>query len=148
MISRYSSPFKRILACVLGLATGSLSILHAQDSNEAPRVDDSSPAFIDQENLVQAWPFDLNQVVVTGGVFKTNQDLDEKYLLSLDPDRLLRNFRVNAKLPTNAKPLGGWEAPDCGLRGHFVGHYLSACAEMYADTGDPRFRDRGNLHRG
>jgi DUF1680 family protein len=143
VISRYSPMFKLILSGVLGLASGSIVLLHAQDANTVQRVDDSSPAFIDQENLVQAWPFDLSQVKVTGGVFKANQDLDEKYLLSLDPDRLLRNFRVNAKIPTDAKPLGGWESPDCGVRGHFVGHYLSACAEMYADTGDPRFRDRG-----
>jgi DUF1680 family protein len=43
-------------------------------------------------------------------------------------------------LPSQAKPLGGWEAPDCELRGHFVGHYLSACALMYASTGDQRLK--------
>ncbi|HTG54880.1 MAG TPA: beta-L-arabinofuranosidase domain-containing protein, partial [Niabella sp.] len=56
---------------------------------------------------------------------------------SLDPDRLLHNFRVNAGLPSNAKPLEGWEAPFIGLRGHFTGHYLSAISnlvEKYKDT--------------
>src|SRR5581483_1152124 len=47
-------------------------------------------------------------------------------------------------LPSNAEPLGGWEAPDCELRGHFVGHYMSACAQMYAATGDPRYKDKGD----
>ena len=29
------------------------------------------------------------------------------------------------------------------LKGHFTGHYLSACALMYASTGDERFKARG-----
>ena len=56
---------------------------------------------------------------------------------SLDPDRLLHNFRVNAGLPSTAKPLEGWEAPNSGLRGHFTGHYLSAVSllvERYHDS--------------
>jgi hypothetical protein len=69
---------------------------------------------------------------------------DQKYLLSLDPDRLLRNFRVNVGLPTDAKPYGGWEAPNCELRGHSLGHYLSALSLMYASTGDARFKQRAD----
>ena len=57
------------------------------------------------------------------------EDLNTNYLHQLDPERLLHNFRVNAGLPSSAKPLEGWESPDCGLRGHFTGHYLSACAD-------------------
>src|ERR1035441_7268784 len=67
---------------------------------------------------------------------------DENFLLSLDCDRLLRNFRVNAGLPTDAKPYGGWEEPNCELRGHTIGHYLSACSLMFASTGDARFKER------
>ena len=51
------------------------------------------------------------------------------------------SFEYNAGLPSQVKPLGGWEAPDCELRGHFVGHYLSACAMMYASTGEQRLKD-------
>jgi DUF1680 family protein len=69
-------------------------------------------------------------------------ELDHQYLLSLDVDRLLRNFRINAGLPSQAQPLGGWEAPNCELRGHFVGHYLSGCAMMYASTGDTRLKEK------
>ena len=58
-------------------------------------------------------------------------ELDEKYLLALDVDRLLHTFRLNAGLPSTARPLGGWEEPKVELRGHFTGHYLSACALMY-----------------
>ena len=91
-----------------------------------------------------AEPFDLGDVRLLDGIFRTYQNVDAKYMLSLDPDSLLHNFRVNAHLPSAARPLGGWESPNHGLRGHFAGHYLSACAEMYAATGDKRFLDRGN----
>ena len=83
-----------------------------------------------------AAPFQLSQVRLTDGPIKRSQDLNLRYLLDLDADRLLHNFRVNSGIPSSSPPLGGWEAPSCGLRGHFVGHYLSACARMYASTGE------------
>jgi DUF1680 family protein len=88
--------------------------------------------------------FPLQDVRLLDGPFKHAMELDEKYLLSLDADRLLHNFRVNAGLPSSAQPLGGWEEPNCELRGHFVGHYLSACALMYAATGDEKFKQKGD----
>ncbi len=102
-----------------------------------------NPAFIDKAGIALAEPFDLRQVRLLDGIFKAAQVADEKFLLSLDPDRLLHNFRINAKLPSTSMPYGGWEAPGFGIRGHFTGHYLSACAEMYASTGDGKFNDRG-----
>jgi DUF1680 family protein len=85
-------------------------------------------------------PFDLADVKLLDGPIKQKLDLNRQYLLSLDVDRLLHVFRVNAGIPSTAKPLGGWESPDCELRGHFVGHYLSACALMYQATGDPQIK--------
>jgi DUF1680 family protein len=92
---------------------------------------------------VQAFP--LPEVRLLDGPFKHAMELDQAYLLALDVDRLLHNFRVNAGLPSSAQLLGGWEEPKCELRGHFVGHFLSACALMYAGTGNPAFREKGNL---
>ena len=89
-----------------------------------------------------AQPFPLSQVRLLDSPFRDAMVRDENYLLSLDCDRLLRNFRVNANLPTDAKPYGGWEDPNCELRGHSVGHYLSACSLMFASTGDARFKER------
>jgi len=91
---------------------------------------------------VEAFP--LEQVRLLDGPFKHAMELDQHYILELDVDRLLHNFRINAGLPSHAEPLGGWEAPDCELRGHFVGHYLSACALMYASTGDKRYKEKGD----
>ena len=93
---------------------------------------------------LSAEPFPLSQVRLLDGPFRDAMGRDETYLLSLDCDRLLYNFRVNAKLPTQARPYGGWEAPNGELRGHSVGHYLSACSLMYASTGDARFKERAD----
>jgi len=92
---------------------------------------------------LKAHAFPLEAVQILPGPFKHAMELDQKYLLALDTDRLLHNFRINAGLPSTAQPLGGWEAPDCELRGHFVGHYLSACALMFASTGDDRYKQKG-----
>ncbi len=93
---------------------------------------------------MQARPFPLGSVQLLDGPFRQAMLLDQKFLLSIDTDRLLHNFRVNAGLASSAKPLGGWEAPDVELRGHSLGHYLSACALMYASTGDARFKDKAD----
>ena len=87
-------------------------------------------------------PLPRTHVRLLPGPIKRRQDLNGQYLLQLDPDRLLHNFRVNAGLPSTAVPLGGWENPACGLRGHFTGHYLSACAAMHQATGDEAFKHR------
>lgn len=91
---------------------------------------------------LQAQPFPLSQVRLLDSPFRDAMLRDQNYLLSLDCDRLLRNFRVNASLPTDVSPYDGWEAPNCELRGHCVGHYLSACSLMFASTGDARFKGR------
>ncbi|MCU0872471.1 MAG: glycoside hydrolase family 127 protein [Pirellulaceae bacterium] len=93
---------------------------------------------------LQAQAFALQDVRLLDGPFQRAMELDRQYLLSLDPDRLLHTFRVNAGLPSAAKPLGGWEEPKCEVRGHFLGHYLTACALMYASTGDERLKETGD----
>ena len=83
----------------------------------------------------KALPFPLKQVRLGDGPCKIAMEADRQYLHSLPPDRLLHTFRINAGLPSSAQPLGGWEKPDCELRGHYAGgHYLSACALMYASA--------------
>jgi len=94
----------------------------------------------------KAIPFPLKQVRLGDGPCKAAMEADRSYLRSLDPDRLLHTFRLNAGLPSTAQPLGGWEAPDCELRGHCAGgHYLSACALMYASTGDEDLQRNANV---
>jgi len=89
-------------------------------------------------------PFPMTDVRVLSGPCVQAQQANLGYLHRLPVDRLVRNFRVNAGLETSAAPLGGWEAPDCELRGHFTGHYLSACALMHSSTGDKDVKAKGD----
>ena len=95
-----------------------------------------------------AWkvqPFPMTQVKLRSGPLKDAMEINRKYLMEVPNDRLLHMFRVTAGLPSTAEPLGGWEAPDCELRGHFAGgHYLSACALMYSSSQDEELRAKGN----
>jgi DUF1680 family protein len=89
-------------------------------------------------------PFPLTNVRLLTGTFSTAQEANRKFMLEQSPDRLLHVFRLNAGLPSSAAPLGGWEKPDCELRGHFVGHYLSACALSYASNSDKQLKSNGD----
>lgn len=74
--------------------------------------------------------------------FRTNL----RYLLMVDTDALLLSWRLNApgggKWPKGAFRLMGWEHTGSELRGHFLGHWLSAAAISYAATGDARLGRR------
>lgn len=91
-------------------------------------------------------PFPMKQVRLGQGLCKIAMEADRQYLHSLPPERLLHTFRVNVGIPSSAQPLGGWEAPDCELRGHYAGgHYLSAAALMYATSGDEELKKKANM---
>lgn len=84
----------------------------------------------------KALPFSMTDVRLLPGFWKDMAELNRSFLYALPNERLAHNFRVTAGIPSDADALGGWEAPDCELRGHYVGHYLSSCALMHASTGD------------
>src|SRR6266851_6550703 len=91
-------------------------------------------------------PFPMQQVRLGEGPCKAAMEADRQYLHSLPTDRLLHTFRTNAGIPSSAPALGGWEAPDCELRGHYAGgHYLSAVALMYASPGDEALNKNGDI---
>src|SRR6185312_8969265 len=90
--------------------------------------------------VIHAYPFDLRDVRLLDGPFKDAMEADAHYLIEIQPDRLLSEFRAHAGLEPKAPKYGGWESS--GLAGHTLGHYLSACSMEYASTGDTAF-----LHR-
>ncbi|MFZ2054681.1 MAG: beta-L-arabinofuranosidase domain-containing protein [Candidatus Aminicenantales bacterium] len=89
-------------------------------------------------------PFPLRNVRLLDGPFKQAMVRNTQYLRDLDSERLLHNFRLTAGLPSTAQPLGGWEEPKVELRGHFVGHFLTACALTYAASGDEPLRRKAD----
>jgi DUF1680 family protein len=94
--------------------------------------------------MMRTHPVPLNRVRVLGGPLKRAQDLTAKYLLELEPDRMLAFYRVRAGLPQKASPYGGWDGPGRNLTGHIAGHHLSAVSLMYLATGDSRFKARAD----
>ncbi|MET0247680.1 MAG: beta-L-arabinofuranosidase domain-containing protein, partial [Sphingomonas sp.] len=90
--------------------------------------------------------FDMADVELHESPFLHAQRMTEAYLLRLQPDRMLHNFRVNAGLKPKAPVYGGWESEatweDINCHGHTLGHYLSACALAWASTRDARYRRR------
>jgi len=91
-------------------------------------------------------PAPLTDVRLLDGPFLEAQNRDEAYLLKLEPDRMLHNFRVNAGLEPKAPVYGGWESvrtwADIRAHGHTLGHYLTAASLMHASTGHEEMRSR------
>jgi DUF1680 family protein len=93
---------------------------------------------------LHARPVPSGRVRVTGGPLKQAQDATAKYLLELEPDRMLAYYRVRAGLPQKAEPYAGWDGGGRNLTGHIAGHYLSAVSLMYLATGDARYKQRAD----
>ena len=91
---------------------------------------------------IRLQPFDLREVKLLEGPFRDAQERDKGYILRVEPERLMHWWRANHGLPSKATPYSEWKAKDYGCQGHYEGHFLSACAEMYRNTGDGRFRER------
>lgn len=103
-----------------------------------------TPALARPDTGVSAYPFPLTAVRLGAGPFADNAGRTQEYLRFLDADRLLHMFRVTAGLSSSATPCGGWESPATELRGHSIGHVLSALAQAYASTGEAAFKTKGD----
>jgi DUF1680 family protein len=97
--------------------------------------------------------FQAGRVKLSAGPLTARFELNKKYVLSLTNENLLRNFYLEAGLwsysgnggTTSATTTSmdgpehwhwGWESPTCELRGHMMGHWLSAAARIYAQSED------------
>jgi DUF1680 family protein len=89
---------------------------------------------------IKAYSFNLKEVKLLNSPFRHAMKMDSGYLLQIKPDRLLYRFHKHAGLPVKDSIYGGWEKD--GISGHTLGHYLSACAMMYASTGEKEFKSR------
>lgn len=86
----------------------------------------------------RARPLPLADVQLTGdNVLTRNRDRDVSRLLSLDVSQQLYNYHDTYGLPTEGMTVSdGWDSPTTKLKGHGVGHWLSALALAYASTAD------------
>lgn len=88
--------------------------------------------------------FPMHQVrLLEGTLHYEYQQRMLEYLLSVDDNQMLYNFRKACGLDTlGADPMTGWDADDCKLKGHTTGHYLSGLALAWGATGDQRFWEK------
>lgn len=85
----------------------------------------------------------VSRVNLLPGLFKERQTVNRNYLMSLSSQALLQNFYLEAGIimpgmqvvenPSESGLHWGWESPTCQLRGHFLGHWMSA-ASMLIET--------------
>lgn len=73
------------------------------------------------------------------GLFKERSDVNRAYLMELKTENLLQNFYLEAGIRIDrdiSEMHLGWESPTCQLRGHFLGHWLSAASLLIAQNRD------------
>jgi hypothetical protein len=87
-------------------------------------------------------PLPLKNVRLKPSFYATAVEVNRRYLLQLDPDRLLHNFRKYAGLKPKAPIYGGWESDT--IAGHTLGHYLTALTLMNAQADCAECRRRAD----
>ena len=104
------------------------------------------PALWAESNLPQPEEcvFPLNRVRLTGGPLQAQQEQNRRYLLRLEPDRLLSRFRLEAGLKPKAESYNGWESPKIrlDLAGHILGFSMAGAAMTVEATGDEELKRR------
>ena len=105
--------------------------------------------------------FPEGKIKLAQGPIKGRFELNKQYVMSLKTANLLRTFYMESGLWSYSGNGGttaasttsmdapdqwhwGWEAPTCELRGHIMGHWLSAAARIYAQTDDMRVKAKAD----
>jgi DUF1680 family protein len=112
---RTTRKFSRSLVAVLGLAPlGVLTPLSASAASSVEKLQD----------------FPLDQVQITDSYQQNLFSKEMTYLLTtLNSDRLMAGFKAVSQGVTPTNLYGGWE--NQAIRGHTLGHWLSAVAHAY-----------------
>lgn len=89
---------------------------------------------------------EVGKVHLEPSLFKERATVNRNYLMELNTQGLLQNFYLEAGIvmpglqvledPATALLHWGWDAPTCQLRGHFLGHWMSAAAMLVATDDD------------
>ena len=115
----------------------------------------SEPQAVEQLEF-KALPFELSQVTLTPGSRLASQmTANTNWLLSLNESRLTCLYTSAANLTCSStgvpyKCVAGAEKPPCdpyphaAFYGHFLGHYLSATALAYANSGNASIKTRAD----
>ena len=83
--------------------------------------------------------FKLDEVKGKDAYIENALEKELAYLKSFDADRLVAGFREVNKLRPKSEKYPGWEVTE--IRGHSLGHYLTAAAQGVAQTGDAQLKE-------
>ena len=140
----YSEPDNRD---IIGLKDYQIKIIEEQ--NDHPQMEElDQPEEMTEDTTGKVSPLvtDFREAKIRlhpGSGFYDAQERMRRYLHRMDADQLLYNFRSAAGLPVkDAEPMFGWDAPECLLRGHTTGHFLSALAHCYHSCGDETAKEK------
>ena len=143
-----------LLALAAAIAVGvSAQIIYIDDSAKGQT--SSATHFAPKGEATYALrPVAPSQVRMLPGLFADRYALNNRYLKQLEEPKLLQNFYAEAGL-NKEYMVGkdqrlddfywGWESLSGQLRGHFLGHYLSACAYVWAQTADPEIKKKADF---
>lgn len=96
---------------------------------------DNTPKLLDMKSAIVR--------LSEGSAFYECQERMHQFLLKVNDDQMLYNFRFACGLDTKGAPImEGWDAPESQLRGHTTGHYLSGLALCYHATGDKEIKEK------
>ncbi len=85
----------------------------------------------------------LDKAILKESAYSENRERTLQYLRLLPADMMLYTFRKTFGVDTKgAEHPGGWDHPYGLLRGHSLGHFLSALALAYSSTQDVYFKDK------
>ena len=106
-------------------------------SSLAPLIISNSQA-IDANEGGQFMP--LSDVTLLSGMFLTAREVNEDYLMDIEPDRLLAPVLESAGMTAKAQRYGGWETAgyngwgDKSISGHSLGHWMSAMSTASVES--------------
>lgn len=84
--------------------------------------------------------FSLNEVKVNDAYIKNALEKELSYLKAFDADRLTAGFLKVNNIRPKAEKYGGWETTE--IRGHSLGHYMTAVSQAVAQTGDVELKKK------
>lgn len=87
-------------------------------------------------------------VKVMEGDLLRREAANREYLMKLKNHQLLRNYLLEAgrysSRGNDTDIMGGWEDSTCQIRGHFLGHWLSAAALRYEEVQDEELKAKAD----
>ena len=132
-------PGMRSISCPVYSGPGYVKERHPSRSISVPALEAPFQSTVHPRRLLKPVPLSDVRLLPTSAYYRAF-DTNLRYLKLVDLDSLLLTWRLAAApgrpWPRGTMRLMGWEHTGSELRGHFLGHWLSAASMSYAATED------------